>query len=129
MGLIGAEEGGGSLQGRSGRVALPRVKDRAVRRAVLEVGWALARRAERARDVRRRVEDMAGAVAGGVLWVALVKLGELGLFSRALGGICEVEIGVELPELRFGGRHNKLYLRRDSPPPRDSGTAGRLRAQ
>ena len=52
--------------------------------------------------------------------MALVKLGELGLFSRALGGICEVEIG---------GRHNKLYLRRDSPPPRDSGTAGRLRAQ
>lgn len=62
---IARGRGDGSLQGRSGRVALPRVKDRLERLA----GWeraevVVARRAERKADVRRAGADMVGGLQG-----------------------------------------------------------------
>jgi len=56
---IGVEElVGQSLHGRSGRVALPRVKLKLARAACLELGEAPARRAARVVDVRSSVADI-----------------------------------------------------------------------
>lgn len=50
--------GTGNAHGRSGRVALPRMRVVLVRPALLELAEELARRAVRAVVVRRRVVDM-----------------------------------------------------------------------
>ena len=63
-GIVGGRLTEESLHGRSGRVALPRVKLRLARAALLELEGVPARRATRAAELRNNVADIVQIIKG-----------------------------------------------------------------